>query len=55
MRARHKLIRHGEVADIRRWRENAGVSRARVSNVVSLIGTAAPEQEQLADMARLNH
>lgn len=37
------LIRSGEVADMAAVARMCGVSRARVSNVVSLIGTAARE------------
>lgn len=43
------LIRSGEVADLAAVARMCGVSRARVSNVVSLIGTAAHEQVRLAD------
>lgn len=46
------LIRGGEVADLAAVAKRCGVSRTRISNVVSLIGKAALEQERLADMAR---
>lgn len=47
------LVRSGEVADLAAVALMCGVSRARVSAVVGLLGMAAPEQERLADLGRL--
>lgn len=41
------LIRSGEVADLAAVARICGVSRARISNVVSLTAMAALEQERL--------
>jgi hypothetical protein len=48
------LIRSGQVADLAAVATMCGVSRARVSAVVGLLGMPAPEQERLAATARPN-
>lgn len=49
------LVRRGEVRDLAAVARMCGVSRARISRVVSLLGMAAMEQECLIGSACLNH
>lgn len=46
------LIRSGEVADLATVAKFCGVSRVRVSNVMSLFGLSTSEQERLIQLDR---
>lgn len=48
------LIRSGEVEDLSAMARMCGVSRARISKVVGLLGMAGAEQERLINSSRLN-
>ena len=44
------LVRSGQVADLAEVARMCGVSRARVSKVVGMMGVTAAEQEKLIDV-----
>ena len=48
------LVRSGEVADLAAVARMCGVSRARVSKVVGLLGMAGMEQDRYIDAERLD-